>query len=265
MKYIEPILFPGINEVITNLDFYKDKLLNESIIVFRNANLTYEEQSYLHKAMGDYFGWHTYVRDQKVDRYIENHEKRELINSSKGDDVMVGWHMEFPEYKNSILAGTWNMIKFNTDSENGKTYFLDSELLYKLLPLEWQKFLSNSLIEVLYKKDFKPYCPVSPHWITKESVVRLTFSDKDQNMYNLISYDGHPATQEQKDMFDKIFFWIHNYVKNNDDNRIIHKWQQGDLLFSDIFKLMHAVTGGFDPADREFIGMWGYSNSDVGR
>lgn len=265
MKYTEPVEFPGMEELINNLDFYKDKLLNESVIVFRNANLTYEEQSYLHKAMGDYFGWYTYVRDQKVDRYIENHEKRELVNLSKGDDVMVAWHMEFPEYQTSILAGTWNMTKFKTDSENGKTYFLDTNILYTLLPEEWQEFLSNSLVEVIYRNDLDPYCPVRPHWITNKPIIRLMLPERNEALYRLSSYKGEPATVEQQETFNKIFMWIANYVKNNDENRIVHKWQEGDLLFSDIFKLMHAVTGGFNPEDREFIGIWGYANSDIGR
>ena len=29
MKYTEPVEFPGMEELINNLDFYKDKLLNE--------------------------------------------------------------------------------------------------------------------------------------------------------------------------------------------------------------------------------------------
>ena len=264
MKYTEPVEFPGMEELINNLDFYKDKLLSESVIVFRNANLTYEEQSYLHKAMGDYFGWYTYVRDQKVDRYIENHEKRELVNLSKGDDVMVAWHMEFPEYQTSILAGTWNMTKFKTDSENGKTYFLDAALLYKLIPEEWQEFLSNCIVETVYGNT-RPYSPVRSHWITNEPVIRLMLPEKNETLYSLVSYKGELPTSEHRQMFSEIFNWIDDYVKNNDENRIVHKWQQGDLLFSDIFKLMHAVTGGFNPEDREFIGIWGYANSDIGR
>ncbi|NDB60339.1 hypothetical protein EB001_18085 [bacterium] len=264
MKYTEPIEFPGMDAVVNNLEFYKDKLLKESVIVFRNANLTYEEQSHLHKVMGDYFGWYTYIRDQKVDRYIENHEKRELVNISKSDDVMVGWHMEFPEYQNSILAGTWNMTKFKTDSENGKTYFLDASLLYKLIPKEWQEFLPDCIVETIYGNT-RSYSPIRAHWITNEPVIRLMLPIGNEVLYSLISYKGETPTVEQKQMFSKIFNWIDDYVKNNDENRIVHKWQQGDLLFSDIFKLMHAVTGGFDPEDREFIGIWGYANSDIGR
>jgi alpha-ketoglutarate-dependent taurine dioxygenase len=87
----------------------------------------------------------------------------------------------------------------------------------------------------------------------------------DEVLYSLVSYKGETPTAEQRQKFSEIFNWIDDYVKNNDDNRIVHKWQQGDLLFSDIFKLMHAVTGGFNPEDREFIGIWGYANSDIGR
>ena len=40
MKYVEPVEFPGIDQVLDNADYYKDKLINDSVICFRNANLT---------------------------------------------------------------------------------------------------------------------------------------------------------------------------------------------------------------------------------
>ena len=32
------------------------------------------------------------------------------------------------------------------------------------------------------------------------------------------------------------------------------------LVIPDLFKLAHAVTGGFKSEDREFRGIWGYKN-----
>jgi hypothetical protein len=39
---------------------------------------------------------------------------------------------------------------------------------------------------------------------------------------------------------------------------MVHRWQQGDLIIPDMFKLAHAVTGGFKSEDREFRGIWAY-------
>jgi hypothetical protein len=48
-------------------------------------------------------------------------------------------------------------------------------------------------------------------------------------------------------------------IKNNTEIRIIHEWKEGDIVIPDLHRMIHTVAGGFKPSEREFIGIWGYS------
>ena len=52
MINVIPIEFPGIENVLNNSEYYKDKLISDSVICFRNANLTEKEHSQPLKAQG---------------------------------------------------------------------------------------------------------------------------------------------------------------------------------------------------------------------
>ena len=99
---------------------------------------------------------------------------------------------------------------------------------------------------------------VSKHWITGNPVFRITIRKNKISLNTLKFVDGKKPTGLQQKLFKEIFAWFGDYVYDNKKERIVHEWKQGDLLIADIFKLAHAVTGGFKPEEREFIGMWGY-------
>lgn len=259
----QPIEFPGLQEVLGNSDLYKQKLLDDSIIVFRNANLTYDDQSFFHAELGKFFNYSIIKRGTKTDNYIENHSAREWIETAGTNDILLPWHIEHLYYRNPIVISTWNMTKFTTDNENGKTYFIDSEQAYNLMPEEWKLFLNSCKInnpneEINDNAD--DFSPIVNHWITGNKMIRLAPRENRTSGTTLRSVNDREPTELEKELFEEIFIWFGNYVYNNEENRIVHRWQQGDLLIVDIFKMAHSVTGGFDPADREFIGMWGYQN-----
>lgn len=260
----QPVEFPGIQEVLDNSDFYKQKFLDDSIIVFRNANLTHEEQSSFHAELGELFNYHIIkVGDNQTDNYVENHSERELIETAGANDILLPWHIEHLYYQNPIVISTWNMVNFSTDTENGKTYFIDSEQAYNAMPEIWRSFLNLCKINnpnPETNQNIDDFCPIVNHWISGNPSIRLAPRNNQGSGSTLKSVDNREATQTEKDLFEEIFMWFGDYVYNNEENRIVHKWQQGDLLIVDIFKMAHAVTGGFSPVNREFIGMWGYQN-----
>jgi alpha-ketoglutarate-dependent taurine dioxygenase len=282
MKNTQPIDFPGIENILKNINLYKKKFLEDSVIVFRNANLTYDEQSYFHNELSKLLNYNIILKeDNKADMYLENHAKTILTKSAQKDEILLSWHLEHVYYKNPIVISTWNMTKFKTDNENGKTYFLDCEKAYNEMPEDWKNFLSQCRVSQSLKqgpketiewdsgrtknsdKDWKEnnYCPVSEHWITENPTLRLAIIKEDSSiLYTLVSVDDRDPTELEVELFEEIIAWFAKYVYTNEDERIVHKWQEGDLLIVDIFKLAHAVTGGFNPEDREFIGMWGYKN-----
>lgn len=262
MINIEPIEFTSIQEIKDNFNFYKNKFIKDSVIVFRNANLTHEEHVEVNKFFGEKFGWLNFKRNfEEVDNYVEDHARIENILTTNGDDVVVFWHIEHVYYKNPIVAATWNMLVFNTNNENGKTYFVDSSKLYKNLKDEWKNFLHASIVGVgKFDGDFKfdDYSPIGYHWITNESVIRLRIDKLDGATNNLVSVNERTPTEEEDKIFKDICSWFNNQVTTNEELRIVHKWQKGDLVVTDLFRLAHAVTGGFNPEDRRFVGIWGY-------
>jgi alpha-ketoglutarate-dependent taurine dioxygenase len=259
---IVPINFKSIEEIKNNFDFYKNKFVEDSVIVFRNANLTHEEHIELNKFFGEKFGWINFKSDSgEVDKYIEDHARMKDVLTTKSDEILVFWHIEHAYYKNPIVAATWNMLVFNTSNDNGQTYFVDSSKLYKNLKNEWKTFLENSLVGVSnFDGDLKfdDYKPVGTHWITNDPVIRLRIDRLGGITNKLVSVNDKSPTEEERKVFKDICSWFNNEVITNQEIRMVHKWQKGDLVLTDLFRLAHAVSGGFDPVDRKFVGIWGY-------
>jgi alpha-ketoglutarate-dependent taurine dioxygenase len=268
MIYVEPIEFPGIESVLENAEQYKNKLINDSVICFRNANLTQDEQFDLAKRLGKLIGWS--LLDDKSE-YIENHVRKSEIKSGP-DDIIVEWHVEHTYYKNPIVASTWNMYNFKTDNDNGKTYFVDTGVVFEMLTTEEQEFLLNSIIiepDVIRESQLRNgfvsentnlvdnYPIVSKHWLTDKPIIRFTILPEHM-MVKLVSYKGESPDADTVSYFESLIRKIQDIIWNNEDIRMVHKWQKGDLLIPDMFKLAHAVTGGFNHEDREFRGIWGY-------
>jgi alpha-ketoglutarate-dependent taurine dioxygenase len=262
MILTNPIEFTSIDEVVNNAQYYKELFLKEKVLVFRNANLSNSDHQNFHDQLREKFGWHT-----KEDRsYTESH-KRLIDNPNnqhkvKNNEIMLSWHVEHPYYTNPIVIATWNMHKFNTDSENGKTYFVDTELLFSKLSNDDQEFMKKWITEepVSERSGIKQENKIiGYHWINNNPVIRVSHLGKTgEDFVRLKFVDDKNPTEKEYLEYIKIMKWIRNEILNNEDIRIVHRWKQGDLLIPDMYKLCHAVTGGFDPADREFTGIWGY-------
>lgn len=264
MKYIEPIEFPGIDSILENIEYYKEKFLKDSVILFRNANLSYESQALLHSKIGKVFNYYPILdKDNLAERYIEDHSERNLIKVTEKDDILLPWHIEHVTYKNPIVISTWNMAKFKTDTENGKTYFVDCQKVYEDMPFEWKNFLNKCKINYPGTNSWNSndeWPVVAKHWITESPVVRIVIRKFFDDANHLVSVGDKSPTESDIRLFSEILIWVSDYIYNNEDARIVQKWQEGDLLVVDIFKLAHAVTGGFASKDREFFGIWGYKN-----
>ena len=262
MIEIVPLEFTSIQEIKDNFNFYKDKFVKDSVIVFRNANLTHEEHVEINKFFGEKIGWLNFERNSgEVDNYVEDHARIADILTTGGDDIVVFWHIEHVYYKNPIVAATWNMLIFNTDNKNGKTYFVDSSKLYEKLSDEWKNFLDVSVVGMgKFDNDLKfdDYKPIGYHWITNKPVIRLRLDKLGGATNKLVSINGKTPTEQEEKTFKDICSWFNNEVITNEELRMVHKWQKGDLVVTDLFRLAHAVTGGFNPIDRKFVGIWGY-------
>ena len=266
MKQLEIIEFPGQENVLENYQYYKNKFLENSVLVFRNANLNHDQQKKFHISLGEKFGWSS-IEGDNSSYYIENHAHNELIKKVSSDEIMLNWHIEHVHHENPISAATWNMYKFSENEESGKTYFIDTSKIYDSLPLDFQEFLQKSQASsknFMMSNQNDPrnkietnYHVLKKHWISGKMVIRVNFPKDNKSFDELSFYDGQKPNNEQKEKFIEICKYINNEIWNNKNLIMYHKWRQGDLLIPDMFKLAHAVTGGFDPQNREFCGRWG--------
>jgi alpha-ketoglutarate-dependent taurine dioxygenase len=273
MIIVEPIEFPGVESVINNIEYYKNKFINDSVICFRNANLTQEEQFDFGAKIGKLMGWR-YL--DNTSEYVENHVRKSDIVSGP-DDIIVEWHIEHTYYLNPIVASTWNMYNFKTNPENGKTYFVDTGVVFEMLSDEEKQFLIDSVVtepEFIKKSQMSSrflsedtnlsdeHPIINTHWLTGQPIIRFMILP-DPHIIPLVSYKGENPSQESLDYFKLLIRKIEKIIMENEDIRIVHKWQQGDLVIPDLFKLAHAVTGGFKSEDREFRGIWGYKDTNL--
>ncbi len=266
MKQIETIEFPGQEYILDNIDYFKDKFVKDSVLAFRNANLTKKEQRDFHIKLGEKIGWYS-IDSEKEGSYIENHSHNLDLSSSGPDDIMLFWHIEHVYLVNPIVAATWNMYRFVADENSGKTYFIDTSKIYEELSDDWKDFLqkciANSGDKIIADDDdpvineCKEYSVVKDHWITGKKVIRIHLNRNEFELNKLSKYDNRVPSREEEEKFFEISKYINNRIIVDMAGLMFHKWQQGDLLIPDMFKLAHAVTGGFDPEDREFCGKWG--------
>jgi alpha-ketoglutarate-dependent taurine dioxygenase len=262
MPYTEPIYLSSYSEIVKNIDLIINKFKKETIVVIRGANLTVAEQSKLAKAFGDKTGSFPNNSSNFEQRYQENHAR--LLNKELAgkDQVVLTYHMEHIDYDphTPIVAGIWNMITFTADPDAGKTYFTDTSLIFRQMPKDWQDFLVRCTTKWLESDTTEPFITkaTQKHWLTGDDVIRIDIHQLTTDRDYLYKVDDRDPTEEEGEKFIKIRDHYIKEILTNEEIRIVHKWQQGDLVIPDLFKHAHAATGGFSSDQRDFVGLWVY-------
>ena len=253
MNSVKIIEFPGYDELKNNFNIYKEIFLNEQIIAFRNANVNFETQTKIMHLFGDNLNWYPNSSNFNESEYIENHHKHiEKKGNVSKDDLILEWHQEHIEdLDNIFVSGVWNMELFECDPESGKTCFVDMSKVYNNFIEEDKKFLDRCTAYC----EGEIYKLISNHWITNEKTIRTFFAKIENVSLHLI--DNRSPTNTESEKFNLLHDQIITQVWLNKDIRIEHSWKQGDLLIPDLFKLVHAVTGGFDKDQRRLRGIFG--------
>lgn len=278
MYTIKTIEFPGYEELKNNFNIYKDIFINDSIIAFRNANLDYDMQTKIMHLFGDNLNWYPNSLNSNPSDYFEDHHKHmNEFNVKEKDALMLQWHQEhIAQEHNPYVSGVWNMTLFNCNPGTGKTYFIDMSKVFNMFNDEDKEFMLNCKVNInnyrwFKNKEYYYYLPeenkvnntdedvvyslVSEHWLTKEKTIRTYLSvDESTQLYKF--KDKNPLGDDIE-KYKEIAKKINYIVNNNEDIRMQHVWQQGDLLIPDLFKLAHAVSGGFDKDQRRLDGMFG--------
>jgi len=240
--------------------------LNEQIIAFRNANVDFETQTKIMHLFGDNLNWYPNSQDTKPSEYVEDHHKHITEkNINNKNEIILGWHQEHVEDNENIyVSGMWNMELFNCEPDTGKTYFIDMSKIYNSFTTTDQEFLNSCTVSIKNywqsenenkNSEDTIYKLVLNHWITNDKTIR-TFYGRGEKV-NLHSINGMPPTELDKDKFNLLHDEIFTKVWLDSDIKLEHIWQQGDLLVPDLFKLAHAVNGGFNKDQRRLRGIFG--------
>lgn len=260
MEYIDPIQYQSKEDIFKNIEEIVEIYTKKSVVVIRDANLTFDEQVEFAKSFGEYLGWYPNKGSNSLHNYQENHKDISLAEVSERGVVLVPWHLEHVDYDSysPIYAGIWNMFNFAGDTLDGNTYFTDTAKIYKDYPDRWKDLLDNSTVKYQSKRGdvlMTNQRPVDKHPVTGETLIRLELNNE---KIELESAYGSEPEDYQNSLFSEILEDFNEQVENNSEIRMIHMWREGDLLVTDLFKNAHAVTGGFDPEKREFYGIWVY-------
>lgn len=263
-----PIEVESKEDLYRNLDKVRADFEGPGIAVIRGIQLSRDEQIQLVRDLGDLIGWYPNNASQEIlHKYQENHSASRYLESSGADEVILDWHLEHVDYDSFVplVGGVWNMFKFTCDSNVGKTYFLDSCEAYKFFTEEEQEFLKKiTLVWNDVDGSGPHYAPVVVnHWISGDPLIRIEITK--QVDPKISDFEGREATNEEISTFSELKNKFHGIVDWNEDLRIVHRWQQGDIVIPDLYRMAHAVTGGFDPSEREFWGFWLFSKNPENR
>lgn len=254
----------SLGDAVATLDEVVAAYKEHGVLVIRGLNPTLDQQVAVAQALGDVFNWNVHsgldISELSSAIYVGGHSDRDDRDYSQTkEDYVLDWHIEQVYYVDPILAGIWNMTNFTASPEAGTTRFVDSIVLYEMLPPEDQDFISKAV--VVWEKPMSsgsgPFYTkvVDAHPISGRLQLRVETDHGCYRMPELHSWDGKAPTEEQVERYNEIWSWLKSELVHNEDIRYVQNWQQGDLLIVDLFRMYHAVMGGYKLGERTFTGI----------
>jgi alpha-ketoglutarate-dependent taurine dioxygenase len=265
-NYLKPFDFNQIfsSDKFEFTDLFKNEFESKGVVLLRDFKCNLQTQEKITNNFKNLYP-ELFCIENSPFYYEENHQytidmRNEFgLEKAGDDDIFIVWHMEMIGYPNPATGATWNMKKFNCSTESGKTYFYDAIQLFSRVSQKDLQVLKKCryVINVDSIKDersvrlkYNSYCPIKQHSFLKKNLIYIDPS----NNYKIIECGQHEMGECQL-IFDSLIYKI----KEDKENLIIHKWQENDFLFVDLSRMYHAVTGGFNPAQRQFDGFWLHS------
>lgn len=263
-----PIIFNSKEELLKNLEKVVEDYKGLGVSVIRGLKLSKDEQRDLVQTLGDIMNWYPNSQSgETLHKYLENHSSNGGLPGSTNDQVILDWHIEHVDYDGYVplIGGVWNMLKFECDSESGKTYFFDSNVAYEMLEPQEKDFLNKCYLSWYDINNSGPhYAPaIAPHWLSGKPLIRIEITKGVTP--SIDKFDGRNPTEEESQEFLRIKEKLHQIIDHSEEKRIIHRWQEGDVVIPDLHRMAHAVTGGFLPSEREFNGYWLFAKNPEGR
>lgn len=269
MITIKTIEYPGVQHIRENFEIYKKLFLENAVISFRNAHCDKAEQDEVMRIFGDNLGWWPNSDSSNDSRYEETHHRHmDEVNTTNKDAMMLGWHQEHVQLtQGTYLGANWCMNLFKCAPGAGNTFFVDMLGVYNSMPDNFKNVLDHAKVQItsfwgphekVDQNDSATYEIVKKHWILGDNVLRVFLASPE--LTKLTSVNEEEPTQEQQDTFKEAINFIIDQVRNNESIQLIQEWQEGDMVISDMFRMAHAVGGGFDKEQRKLDGIFGRAN-----
>lgn len=230
--------------------------------------------------------------------YTQNYDDRALSFNINGaeQNLINPWHLEGMYKKNSMHAAGWNMRNFSCSESVGQTGFVDASVLVQIMPKDMYEFMKRvKLIHYpIFVREFPndhmamadkfaksvsnmeheiwtvdgdseisshAHQAIENHPTFGHEVLRLCpCRERWGNQHLLFSVDDRAPKAEEKLMFDEVCEWLSSQLL---DESLIwyHNYKEGDFIVPDLFVMIHAARGGFEPGQREFDGFWCYKKN----
>jgi len=258
----------SLEDALSRVDSVVETFLSKGILKLKGHRFTRTEQLLFTRKLGDILGWNINsesVPDNFNPEILERwafeagHSDNPAVENSDEDSYLLGWHIEQVFYIDQFLAGIWNMDHIGYDNRKaGRTLFADSIDIYKNLPNEDKDFLEKSV--VIWDKPIGPNTGFGPfftkatdvHPNTGDNVIRLETDTGVLIPVELYQFDGREPSEEESETFIRILSELREKLDKDLSIRYEQQWEEGDLLIVDLFRMYHALTGGFKLGERKF-------------
>jgi alpha-ketoglutarate-dependent taurine dioxygenase len=232
---------------------------NYGVLVIKGHDFSEDEHKNLAKLLGDNLDWHitSATEDHAMNMFFihgghSDSPDREYNNGV--EDYVLDWHIEQVYYKCPPLAGIWCMKQITSPFGSGNTLFADSNEIYKSLSDEDKNFLLGAVVS--WDKPASDHTgpfytkAVDTHPVTSIPIIRVETDQGCYAMPALHSLYNRPPTDDEVKKFEEIMASIKTKLKTDYDLRYVQQWESGDLIVVDLFRMYHAVLGGFTYNER---------------
>jgi alpha-ketoglutarate-dependent taurine dioxygenase len=258
-RQIHTVRVTSAEEAVKKIDHIAELFEKYGVLVIKGHKFLVEEQFKIAKLLGDKYDWN--VKSTAGEDLLQTafHVGGQSIEEDKDysptkDEYMLDYHIEQTYFIYPPVAGLWCMDKFLCPPGHGNTKFIDSNEIYNLLSKDEQDFLgqavfvwdkpANSEIGPFYNK------AIEPHPVTGIPIIRIESDGGCYILPTLYSISGKTPTEEQSNKFQEIVSKLKTILYSKEDMEYVQEWEEGDFLIVDLFRMYHAVMGGFNYQER---------------
>jgi alpha-ketoglutarate-dependent taurine dioxygenase len=258
-KNLNALHVDSFADAISSVPLMVERFKESGIVLVQGHKFSEEEQMQVTRLLGDELDWHlhsevdAHALEQGSHHGGQSIDPDKEYNSGK-NDYLLDWHIEQVYFTYPPMGGVWYMSHFSGPEGSGHTRFVDSAELFNLFSEEDKEFFRKSI--VLWDKPCNegagPFYTqaVVTHPLINKEVLRIETDAGCRILPTLYSYDGRKPSEQEQAKFDLLLKTLKQELTDNISIRYEQNWREGDLILVDLFRMYHAVMGGFGYNER---------------